>query len=616
MEFNAQTKATETLHITKRGLEAEREALANGQIIKIEKVMVDSFNHPAGTDYTAITSVNCPNDHLGNKAEYNVRGESKNQRLLCAWTLPAESGGYECYGLAFVITGGIIWAYQEVDIGFKPAPSSGSFFEPKGIITRESSTAANITCDLHLDDGYATIDDANYLIQQERIRMLALLRRMEGKLGKVQLYINQNDVDEDYLPIVGQTITKAQYPDYFKYLGVTASTLVLPDWSTHGYIRQFSSTLEAGAQLADEIKSHYHNASSAAAGGHTPAINQISVGTKTLDAFTLDGNFRTSELGVIKHAYSLSKGGSHTHTVTEATAGNHAHNASTGSGGVHGHAVSAGSVSDHSHGATVSDAGTHGHTASIADAGNHGHTATVNSGGSHGHSTSVGGGGEHGHNAACETAGNHQHDMSHIGHHIHQSGNSGFSAITNQGNLLTDFAGSHNHVVKIANAPAHIHTVTVNSGGSHGHTASIAANGVHKHTATVNSGGNHNHSATIANAGGHSHTMSCADSTAHSHTVSITGNGSHKHAVTVNSTNSDHSHAMTIDNHAAHSHTVRVNFNVNGARVNIGTLTPTAKPVSNHQHSISISPFGGSENRPRTTVAVYAVKVAYITQLA
>lgn len=615
-ELNAQTKAAETLHITKRGLEAEREALANGQIIKIEKVMVDSFNHPAGTDYTALTSVNCPNDQQGNKAEYNVRGESKNGRLLCAWTLPAESGGYECYGLAFIITGGILWAYQEVDIGFKPAPSAGSFFEPKGIITRESSTAANITCDLHLDDGYATIDDANYLIQQERIRMLQLLRRMEGKLGKVQLYVNQNDVDEDYLPIIGQTISKSQYPDYFKYLGVTASTLTLPNWSTHGYIRQFSSTLEAGTQLADEIKSHYHNASSGAAGGHTPSINPISVGTKTLDAFNLDGTFRTSEHGAIKHSYSLSKGGSHTHTVTEATTGNHGHSASSGSGGVHDHGVTAGAVGNHTHSATVGDSGSHGHTASSSDAGNHGHAVSVDGGGTHGHNASSGAAGNHNHSGKADYNGNHSHT---IGDANRNNGENGHAFDASSWDPVryarTGTEGAHEHSLTINYNGNHSHSVSVQNGGYHSHNASITANGNHKHGVTVNVGGNHNHSAAIAAAGSHSHTMTCTDSTAHSHTVSITANGNHKHNVAVNATNSDHTHAISISDHAAHTHAVKVTFNVNGARVNIGTLQPTAKPVGNHQHSVSISAFGGAENRPRTTVAVYAVKVAYITEL-
>lgn len=223
------------------------------------------------------------------------------------------------------------------------------------------------------------------------------LRKIEGKVGRVRLYM-RNDIDDDYLPIRGQTIRKSDYPDYFAHLNITAETLRLPNWSTHGYIRQFSDTLAAGVTLEQEILQHNHTATIGNGGGHTPTAHPVDLGAKS-GTFTLNKRFWT------------------------------------------------------------------------------------------------------------ENAGAHSHPISGVGDVIHQSGNSGFSAVTNQG------------------------------------------------------------------------------------TAKRTGQG------------------------GDHAHYVDVNFGDVTVSIDIGSYTPILYPVAPHAHVAYIANTGGDENRPKTTVAVYAVKVKYLTAI-
>lgn len=286
-------------YVTTKGLEAERNALAHGAKVKITNILVDETNRPDSTDFVNITAVNTPYDQNGKLASYPVSGESQNGKLLVGWTLPANSGDYNCYGIAFMLENGVLWGYQKLSVGNKPNPDKGgAFFEPKGWIQHITSSASAITCELSLDSHYPTTDQVILLLREESLRLRKLMRRHEGKLGKVRLFM-ANDVDEDYLPIRGQTLQKADYPDYFAHMGVTSSTLRLPDWSLNGYVRQFSDSLEAGEVLAQQFQSHGHGTESKAAGGVIPEAYPLNIGTKS-GTVTMNGRFYSN---TDKHAH-------------------------------------------------------------------------------------------------------------------------------------------------------------------------------------------------------------------------------------------------------------------------------------------------------------------------
>lgn len=111
-------------------------------------------------------------------------------------------------------------------------------------------------------------------------QITAIMRQMEGKLGRVRIYM-ANDIDDEYLPILGQTITKSDYPDYFDYLGITDDELTLPDWSTHPYLHQASDAIPAGTTLEQQLLKHAHEANSNSTGGHSHTIDSKDLGTKT-----------------------------------------------------------------------------------------------------------------------------------------------------------------------------------------------------------------------------------------------------------------------------------------------------------------------------------------------
>lgn len=190
---------------------------------------------------------------------------------------------------------------------------------------------------------------------QSMSQMLTVMRQVEGKLGRVRIYQN-TDMDNDYLPIDGATLNKADYPDYFDYLGITEDTLTLPNWSTHGYLRQFADDIDPGTQLEQEILSHNHSASTNTTGNHTHTINSTNLGTKTtsnaspdiklLGNTTKDGLSRAGSIirgllgrwsgdGTEKNAVSgLVSGTTHSHSVALGS-----HNHSMGGSGNHSHTV-------------------------------------------------------------------------------------------------------------------------------------------------------------------------------------------------------------------------------------------------------------------------------------
>lgn len=155
------------LVVTDAGKEAERQALLVGKKIKLTHVIVDSVLLPEAADPKKLTAVQqCPRDQNGELAKYLVGGESKNDQLLIAWSLPVESGDYMINGLGFWLEDGTLYAYQRVVIGYKPNPNTGALFEPRGIALQEISDESAITFNIHLDDIYATLEDIRFLISQ------------------------------------------------------------------------------------------------------------------------------------------------------------------------------------------------------------------------------------------------------------------------------------------------------------------------------------------------------------------------------------------------------------------------------------------------------------------
>lgn len=504
-------------YITHVGRKALDDAVAAGRAVKIAKVIVDSHMLPDDIDARTLTAVqHNPTDQTGKSAIYPVSGHSSNGEVLIAWALPANSGGYDINGLGFLLDDGTLFAYQRRALGSKPLPNENAFFEPRGTLKYKNSDASSITIDLDLTGHFATLADVEYFINEHELEVRKLLRKIEGTLGQVRLYTRLRDVDSDYLPIIGQTIKKTDYPDYFKHLGVTASTLRLPDWSNR-YVRQLSEEYGEGEFLEDLIKAHNHTATIADGGSFTPTAYPIDLGKKS-STLVLNGRFHTNQAG------------SHTHKATASSAGEHNHSISINSGGGHSHSASSGDAGGHNHGASVHAAGEHSHSARTGQSGSHSHEVPTEPDG-------TGGGG-------AISSGPHR-ETSHRD---------------------TRVAGSHTHLV------------TVDRAGNHGH-------GI-----TINSVANHSHSVRVDAVGGHTHSASSGKVAAHSHTVSTETSGSH-------------------------GHYVDVNFGTKTVSMTLGSYTVKLHKVSAHSHTATINSTGGSENRPKSVVGVFAVKTRYLVDL-
>lgn len=225
-------------------------------------------------------------------------------------------------------------------------------------------------------------------------QITAIMRQMEGKLGRVRIYM-ANDIDAEYLPILGQTITKADYPDYFDYLGIIDEELTLPDWSKHPYLHQASDVIPAGTTLEQQLLKHAHSASSNSTGAHshtagsnstgahTHIIDNKDLGTKTVSTKDL-GTKTTNTTGNHNHYYINTSGqGSIDGSLYQGELGNSSSqgNNTSSAAGNHSHTVALGS---HNHTVAM---GAHNHT--MQSSGAHSHTITVNSGGAHSHTITV-----------------------------------------------------------------------------------------------------------------------------------------------------------------------------------------------------------------------------------
>lgn len=301
------------LFITKAGAEAERQALADGRDIHITHVVVDSKLLAASANPADLTEVQVnPTDQDGNLAKYPLAGESVNGKVLLAWKLPAESGGYDVKGLGFTLSDGTLWAYQRAELGYKPHPDNDAVFEPRGTITHITSAAEHITVELSLDTFGASMNDVQHLLRQQELNLKQLMRKVEGKLGQVRTYLKETDLDDGFIPVRGQMLRKSDYPEYFAHVGVTAETLNLPDWVSYPYLAQASNAGQAGAFLNQSIQSHAHTAVIHDGGSYTPQAYPIDIGSKTGN-LTLNGRFTTHLSGHHNHSGSTHNAGAHSH---------------------------------------------------------------------------------------------------------------------------------------------------------------------------------------------------------------------------------------------------------------------------------------------------------------
>ncbi|EJZ9093460.1 phage tail protein [Vibrio parahaemolyticus] len=508
-------------YITNAGRKALDDAVAAGRNVQVVSVIVDSQMLSNDIDPRTLTKVqHNPTDQNGANAIYPVKGNSANGEVLIAWSLPANSGGYEVNGLGFLLADGTLFAYQRRALGYKPTPSDDAFFEPRGTVKYKGSDAASVEVTLSLDGHFATIPDVNYLINEHENAFRQIMRRIEGNLGQIRIYTKESEVDPEFLPIIGQTIRKSDYPDYFKHLGVTASTLRLPDWSNR-YVRQLSDQYQSGVFLEDLIKAHSHTATIADDGSFTPTAYPIDLGIKSTK-LTLNGRFYTNTTGEHTHSNSVSSEGEHEHQIH------------------------------------IEDAGAHSHSGKTNTAGNHGHRATISEAGEHNHQTEVWG------------AGSHWHDIPY-----EPDGTGGYGSIS---------TGPHQPLI---NPSKKFHT---EAAGYHTHTVRVLRGGLHAHGISLDSSGNHSHSLTIYNNGDHSHTAKASKAPAHSHKVTSSHEGNHRHYVDVN-------------------------FGDKAVSMKLGQYTVKLHKVAAHSHRATIHSTGGTETRPKSVVAVHAVKVKYVVPL-
>ena len=502
-------------YITTAGRQALDDAIADGRNIQIASVIVDSQMLSEEIDPRTLTAVtHNPSDQSGNPAIYPVKGESKNGEVLIAWALPANSGGYGVNGLGFALSDGTLFAYQRRALGYKPVPDDDAFFEPRGTIKYKGADADNITVNLTLEGHFATVPDVNYFISEHDKAARQLMRKIEGGLGQVRIYTKANEVDPEFLPILGQTIHKTDYPDYFEHLGVVTSTLKLPDWREYGYIRQISDSLNAGQQLEDLIKSHDHEASAATGGAHTPKAYEMDFGTKS-GKLVLNGRFNTKTAG------------------------------------------------EHDHDATVNEAGAHTPKAKPYTLGTKSGSFALNK--------------RFYTNARSHTHGRGTMDIKGSATYISET----FGAVGK-----TDGAFYKEEGYRASKTPDRTDSSNTGklffraSSGWSGRTTSES----HNHYVDVNFGTTN----VPINIG--SFTVSMEKVPAHAHTATISSGGSHRHYVDVN-------------------------FGTKTVNIAIGKYTPKLYGVPGHDHTITVKHTGGSETRPKTTVAVYAVKVKYLVSL-
>jgi hypothetical protein len=253
-------------------------------------------------------------------------------------------------------------------------------------------------------------------------------------------------------------------------------------------------------------------------------------------------------------ALTIAQLAQHTHSGSSVLSGSHNHVGTTAQDGVHTHGATADNSGIHVHSGTTAGSGGHTHVGSASTNGTHTHTASTDTTGSHSHTQADSG--AHGHSVG---SGTHSHPIVDPGHShasqydsrtqgtapdqagerdIYAAGTSWNYPTTSSGTGISiPVSGDHTHLIAAGD-----HTHTLNPAGSHSHIVSIADGGGHTHSIALNAVTDHVHDFAISSSGSHTHALTIANSASHSHAFTTADNGSHTHDIVINQTGSGEAH--------------------------------------------------------------------------
>lgn len=295
-------------YLTNAGIAAENNARNNGTTFKITEMVFDGAYLSDELNPESLTDVIQPELSLPCTTSLSDDG----QTLTVKSAIVVPEGDFRVWGIGLKTSDGVLYAYARSkgdQILHEYEGVVESIRYALDVITQNADVieinvdGSTVYADLeHVDNQILEHENKSdphvqYLKEDEfnefklsnleyvgdRVnQIIDMMRKMEGKLGRVRIYM-ANDIDDDYLPILGQTLLKTEYPDYFAHLGIVADQLMLPDWSQHPYLHQSSDAIPAGTTLEQQILRHIHGASSGLAGEHIHDVDDTDLGTKYTD---------------------------------------------------------------------------------------------------------------------------------------------------------------------------------------------------------------------------------------------------------------------------------------------------------------------------------------------
>lgn len=258
-------------YLTNAGIAAENNARNSGTTFKITEMVLDGAYLSDELNPENLTDVINPELTLPCTTALSDDG----QTLTIKSVVVVPGGDFRVWGIGLKTNEGVLYAY---------ARSKGDQIlnEYDGVVEsiRYALDVITLNADvIEINVDYSTVyADLEYVGVRVN-QIINMMKKMEGKLGRVRIYMADN-IDDDYLPILGQTILKSDYPDYFEHLGIVDDELTLPDWSLHPYLHQASGDVPAGTTLEQQLLRHVHTASTSMAEDHVHEIDNKDLGTK------------------------------------------------------------------------------------------------------------------------------------------------------------------------------------------------------------------------------------------------------------------------------------------------------------------------------------------------
>ncbi|MGO2324107.1 phage tail-collar fiber domain-containing protein [Vibrio casei] len=351
-------------YLTMAGIAAENNAKKMGTTLKITEMVFDGTYLEDNKNPEDLVDVINPVLPVPCSTSISEDG----QTLTLKGQISVEQGGFNVWGIGLKTKDGVLYGYARSKgdrILTQDEGATESVRYAADILTKNADV---IEIKVEPTSVYADLEYVDDRVNQ----ILNMMKKMEGQLGRVRIYM-ANDIDDDYLPILGQTLIKSEYPDYFAHLGITGNSLTLPDWTKHPYLHQAGGGIAAGTTLEQQLLKHAHDASSKSTGEHAHTVDNTDLGTKTVSTKDL-GTKTTNTTGAHSHTYVAPPHGynsrdhgdhpgteGHDETKTTSNTGNHNHTVVLGS---HNHTVALGA---HNH--TVQEAGAHEHDITVEDSG-------------------------------------------------------------------------------------------------------------------------------------------------------------------------------------------------------------------------------------------------------